>query len=152
MKIGKHVRRGLMQKISPNTVIMNQRLDKLNQELEDLKEEVKLLSKEKTEIADSLQVQKNMVDDKLEISKTHIKTREEKLKDLKEKLREMEDRSRRNNLRIDSLKEHEKESWEDCKQMVKNLLKQKLNLENIIIERTQSATDDGKSRSQNYSG
>ncbi|XP_057304910.1 uncharacterized protein LOC130641911 [Hydractinia symbiolongicarpus] len=76
-----------------------------------------------------------MVDDKLEISKTHIKTGDEKLKDLKEKLREMEDRSRRNNLRIDGLAEHEKGSWEDCKQKVKNLLKQKLNLENIIIER-----------------
>ena len=30
------------------------------------------------------------------------------------KLVELEDRSRRNNIRIDGIKEHNKESWEEC--------------------------------------
>ena len=30
------------------------------------------------------------------------------------KLVELEDRSRRNNIRIDGIKEHNKESWEKC--------------------------------------
>ena len=35
---------------------------------------------------------------------------------MKEKLREMEDRSRRNNLRIDGVNEPENESWKDTEQ------------------------------------
>ena len=52
------------------------------------------------------------------------------------KLVELEDRSRRNNLRIDGIKEKVGESWEDCEAEVEKLFREKLDIEDkIIIER-----------------
>ena len=53
---------------------------------------------------------------------------------------DLEDRSRRNNLRIDGIKKKVGESWEDCKAEVEKLFREKLNIENkIIIERAHRA-------------
>ena len=51
------------------------------------------------------------------------------------KLVELEDRSRRNNIRIDGIKEHNKESWEECERRVHSMLKERLDIENVEIER-----------------
>ena len=52
---------------------------------------------------------------------------------------DLEDRSRRNNLRFEGIKEHENESWEDCENKIYDLLENKLemDIENIVIERAQ---------------
>ena len=52
-----------------------------------------------------------------------------------QKLRDLEDRSRRNNLRIDGVPESDKESWDDTESKINDLLKDKLDLEGIDIER-----------------
>ena len=52
------------------------------------------------------------------------------------KLVELEDRSRRNNIRIDGIKENKKESWEECERRVHSMLKDWLDIENVEIERT----------------
>ncbi|XP_065639372.1 uncharacterized protein LOC136072192 [Hydra vulgaris] len=54
---------------------------------------------------------------------------------IKNKLREMEDRSRRNNLRVDGVKENENESWEETKSKVKKLFEDYLDVKNVKIER-----------------
>ena len=52
------------------------------------------------------------------------------------KLVELEDRSRRNNLSIDGIKEKVGESWEDCEAEVEKPFREKLDIEDkIIIER-----------------
>ena len=52
------------------------------------------------------------------------------------KVVELEDRSRRNNLRIDGITEKESETWDECEQEVQSLIKDNLgNAENIVIER-----------------
>ena len=51
------------------------------------------------------------------------------------KLVELEDRSRRNNKTIDGIKEHNKESWEECERRVHSMLKEWLDIENVEIER-----------------
>ena len=51
------------------------------------------------------------------------------------KLMELEDRSRRNNIRIDGIKERNKESWEECERRVHSMLKERLDIENVEIER-----------------
>ena len=49
---------------------------------------------------------------------------------------ELEDRSRRNNLRIDGIAEKENETWNECEQEVQSLITDKLGIaENIVIER-----------------
>ena len=56
------------------------------------------------------------------------------------KLVDLEDRSRRNNLRIDGIKEKVRESWQDCEAEVEKLFREKLDIEDkIIIERAQKA-------------
>ena len=62
------------------------------------------------------------------------------------KLVELEDRSRRNNIRIDGITEKENETWDECEQEVTSLIKEKLGIaENIIIERSHRIKKKGNS-------
>ena len=73
---------------------------------------------------------------------------------VKNKLVDLEDRSRRSNLRIDGIKEKDGESWEYCEAKVEKLFREKLLIEdNIIIERGHRAkkTKTGKKINQGQS-
>ena len=50
------------------------------------------------------------------------------------KLIDLEDRSRRYSIRIDSVVERKGETWEQCKDEVQTVIKEKLGLENIAKE------------------
>ena len=52
-----------------------------------------------------------------------------------DKLTELEDRSRRKNIRIDGIKETKGETWNDSEEKVQDMLAQKLGLDGIEIER-----------------
>ena len=54
---------------------------------------------------------------------------------LREKLIDMEDRSRRDNLRIDKLKEVEYETWEQTEQILKSMIQERLEIEDVNTER-----------------
>ena len=54
---------------------------------------------------------------------------------LREKLRDIEDRSRRYNLRIDGLQEVENETWEQTEKILKSMIQEKLEIEDVNIER-----------------
>ena len=66
------------------------------------------------------------------------------------KLVELEDNPRRNNLTFEEIKEHERESWEDCENKIYDLLEKKLemDIENVVIERAHQTTKKSKNRSQ----
>ena len=104
-----------------------------------------------TDIEESINFTQRLIDDKMkELSTTvgrdckdtekklysdlqSVKTDEEKLK---EKIRVLEDRNRRNNLWIDGIKETENETWTECERKIKDVLKHRLRInENIEIER-----------------
>ena len=55
------------------------------------------------------------------------------------KLVELEDRSRRKNVRIDGIKEHIKETWDECERRVHSMLKERLDIENVEIDRAHRA-------------
>ena len=55
------------------------------------------------------------------------------------KLVELEDRSRRSNIRIDGIKEHNKVGWEECERRVHSMLKELLHIGNVEIERAHRA-------------
>ena len=60
--------------------------------------------------------------------------------EVEKKLTDLEDRSRRNNLRIDGAAEENGESWDDCERKVKETFMDKIESENdIIIERAHRA-------------
>ena len=56
---------------------------------------------------------------------------------LKDKLRVLEDHNRRNNLKIDGIRESVNETWDECEEKVKKFLKEVMKIEDDIkIERT----------------
>ena len=70
----------------------------------------------------------------------------ERLEFTERKIVELEDRLRRNNLRIDGITEKENETWDECEQEVQSLIKDKLGIaENIIIERARRTKKKGNS-------
>ena len=54
---------------------------------------------------------------------------------LREKLRDIEDRSRRDNLRVDGLQEVENKTWEKTEKILKSMIQEKLETEDVNIER-----------------
>ena len=56
------------------------------------------------------------------------------LSELQEKISEMEGRSRRNNIRVDIVTEEKGETWEECGNKVLEILRDKLEIEDVAIE------------------
>ena len=62
---------------------------------------------------------------------------------IEEKLIDLEDRSRRNNLRADGIKERPNETWEDCENQLHTLFKECLGIgEEVVIERAHRVKTD----------
>ena len=57
------------------------------------------------------------------------------LLELQDKISKMEDRSRWNNIGVDGVTEEKGETWEDCENKFLKILKDKLEIENVTIER-----------------
>ena len=66
------------------------------------------------------------------------------------KLVDLEDRSKRNNLRFERIKEHQNELWEDCENKIYDLLENKLDMdiENVVIERAHRTGKKNKNKSR----
>ena len=63
---------------------------------------------------------------------------------------ELEDNPRRNNLTFEEIKEHERESWEDCENKIYDLLEKKLemDIEIVVIKRAHRTGKKNKNRSR----
>ena len=109
--------------LAANNKIQNDRLDILTKHIEDIKESLQFTENElNTKI---LKVEQN-----LENETTMIK----------EKLRDLEDRTRRNNLRIDGVNESVKETWDETEEKVMKILKNNLGITTAVkIERAHRA-------------
>ena len=83
---------------------------------------------------------------KVEEDVTYMNNYIEDAENIHNKLVELEDRSRRNHISIDRIKEHNKESWEECERRVHLMLKERLDIENVQIERAHRT--GGKSRNK----
>lgn len=121
--------------ISANQKIMNDRMDKISLEITDLRNHMNEFMREKEDIKKSVETHQDIVDKKLNDIKSHVQYNEENTRTIFNKLRTLEDRTRRNNIRIDGLKENENETWEECEEKVKSLLKEKLHINDVEIER-----------------
>ena len=62
------------------------------------------------------------------------------------RLVQLEDRSRRNNIRIDGINEHNKESWEECKTRVHSMSKERLDIKDVEIERAHRSGRKSRSK------
>ncbi|XP_065675873.1 uncharacterized protein LOC136092081 [Hydra vulgaris] len=130
--------------INANLKITNQRLDKVEMMSNDNVNIIKAISKDVEELKTSLNYHEELVEKKIktavntvEKNKNYNETKNNKSEFtyVKKKLREMEDRSRRNNLRVDGIKEEDNETWCDSEAKVLKLFDEQLGLKSIKIER-----------------
>jgi len=136
----------MLKIIAANHQLENQRIDKLFNEMNGLKE--------------SLEFTQSHTEEKLETANGEIKKLQEEIKELKEiprwgddlrkRVVEQEDRSRRNNLRFEGIAESPNETWDECAANLYKFLYDKLqiNTQYVCIERAHRASGikDGKPR------
>ena len=110
--------------------------------------EIKKVQNDKNELKASLEHTEIVIEEKVAKAEKKVEKLQEQINDLfdyqadferleftERKIVELEDRSRRNNLRIDGITEKENETWDECEQEVQSLIKDKLGIaENIVIE------------------
>ena len=111
--------------IDTNVKHTNERLDQLSSDINDLKESLEFTEQD----TDNKLVK---VENELKDLKTDVKAIENDLlnaDEVSDKLVELEDQSRRNNLRIDGIEESSDETWETCENKIKDVIKEKLDIE-----------------------
>ena len=125
--------------------VFNSTIDRLDKKIDILKEENSKIKKELTDLRESVQYHSGNVDEvnkKLEDIDSRVE--EIKLDEItedfvtktKKKLADLEDRSRRNNLRFDGFQEETNETWEESESIITDFVKEKLGIEeDILIER-----------------
>ncbi|XP_065650688.1 uncharacterized protein LOC136078805 [Hydra vulgaris] len=116
--------------ISANLKLANDRIDGLLKEINTLKNSCEVLKEEnENQNTDLKKTNKQMI--KYEKIQKDIEERENE----KNRFRQLEDRQRRNNLRIEGVKENDNENWDDTEVKIINLLENNLNVKDVIIER-----------------
>ena len=116
--------------LASNAKIVNDRLDILTKNISDLQDSIEFVDQDLNEKIKSVEkkISKTSEECQNNISPSEVK-------EIKNKLIELEDRSRRNNIRIDGIPESEKESWQDCENKILDIFEHNLSLTNIQIER-----------------
>ena len=105
-------------------------------------ERLEKIPKDVTEVKKSLEFTQSMLYEKLSTVKNDIKILASEMKELEndlldpnevlEKLIELEDRPRRNNLRIDGLIENTSKTWDNCEKKVQEVMRDKSNIQDDI--------------------
>ena len=135
--------------IENNLVITKQEIGKLREEINDLKKSTEFTENVLEEKV--AKVEQNIYElqgkfKKVEEDVAYMNDYIEDAENIHNKLMELEDRSRRNNIRIDIIKEHNKESWEECERRVPSILKEPLDIENVETERVHRGGRKSRSR------
>ena len=148
----KEQQNALINIVSQTATPLQTSLDKLTMEIKDSNDRLNSIMKETDDLKLSIEAYQNITDDKLkdtEISidkiKETFKREIEKLKkdndDTSNKLRILEDCSRRDNLCFDCIEEWEEKSWADAEQNLKDTLREILGIQNVKIERAHRVGD-----------
>ena len=135
----------LLNIISSNTAPLRQSIDKLTIEIKDNNDRLNSIVKDTEDLKLSVQTYQDVFDDKIKEIEDSIEKIKEKHKneiiqlekeneDNKDKLRMLEDRSRRDNLRFDGIEEWEDESWADTEENLKLKIKETLGIKNIKLK------------------
>ena len=114
----------------------------LKSQLENTNGRLQKISTEVLEITKSLEFTQGQLNDEIAIVKNDISQIKADMRemendlldpyDVSNKLVEMEDRSRRNNLRFDGLVENSKETWEECERKVQEVISNRLEIEHDV--------------------
>ena len=125
--------------------MFNSTIDRLEKKIDILKEENSKIKKELVDLRESVQYHSdNVVEVYKKLEDIDSRVEEVKLDEIteyfftktKKKLADLEDRSRRNNLRFDGFQEETNETWEESESIITDFVKEKLGIEeDILIER-----------------
>ena len=123
-----------------NSKIFNERVNNLSQEIKTNYDSIKQLKDNTRDLEESLTVNQDLVEEKLNTLKSQVRSIQtevsENKAELKEQLRIQEDRSRRNNIRVDGIEEDENETWENTENKLRSFLYEELEItDEIYIER-----------------
>ncbi|XP_065682419.1 uncharacterized protein LOC136095598 [Hydra vulgaris] len=131
--------------VSSNTKILNDRLDRVELNILQNSTKIASIAKEVEEIKESLNFHEDLFNKKIKtaiiclakenLANFKLQNNNNELIRINNKLREIEDRSRRNNLRIDGVLENDNESWAECEKKVKEIFNNILGVKNVNIER-----------------
>ena len=141
------------QKQEKNINIIRGNFEITMKEIKDLKVEV-------SDLKDSLEFTENVIEKKVEKLETELDNLEDKVQDIwdyqidpdyiQHKLIELEDRSQRNNIRIDGIEEEEGETWNISEAKATKVFKEKLGIEKeIIFERAHRTKRNSKIKIRN---
>ena len=122
--------------------------------------EIKSIKTEMINLKKSMEFTENVLEEKVQKGKEKAEHLDEQIREIYEwqlypgyvhnKLVDLEDGPKRNNLRIDGIKKKDGEIWEDCEAEVENLFREKLYIEDkIIIERAHRAKKKKKKKRSN---
>ena len=140
-----HVKQLLQMHENTLLNVFNSAIDRLDKKIDILKEENSRIKKELTDLTESVQYHSDNVDEVTKKLKD-IDSRVEEIKldeitedfvtKTKKKLADLEDHSRRNNLRFAGFQEETNETWEKSESIITDFVKEKLEIEEgILIER-----------------
>ena len=133
--------------------ILKSHLETTNQRLNEISGEVLELTKSLEFTQGEVKEEISCIKDDLNQVKTDLQELGEDVLDpdyVTNKLIELEDRSRRNNIRIDGIEDDQNETWDSCEEKVQKLIKEKLGLENEVeIECCHQMKKKNKDQSNN---
>ena len=114
--------------IKENIKNTNARLDKISEDVTDLKQSLEFTQ-------DKIKEEMIKVKSDIKNLERNVKVIEDDLLDpdyVSSKLIELEDRSRRNNLRVDGIMQEPNETWEECEKRIQDLIKEELEITDVI--------------------
>lgn len=150
--------------ISSNSTLIYETLNKIQASVEAIgkrvakvEETIKEHGEKIKDIEKSLEFTQELVDQKIADLDNHweskiiqqVATAKEESRFLRNKLRTLEDRNRRNNLRVEGVTENDNETWEDSENKVKDIIKEQMGIdEELKIERAHriGKKENGKKR------
>ena len=115
-----------------NSKIFNERVNNLSQEIKTNYDSIKQLKDNTRDLEESLTVNQDLVEEKLNTLKSQMRSIQNEVSEskaeLKEQLRIQEDRSRRNNIRVDGIEEDENETWVNTENKLRSFLYDELEI------------------------
>ena len=142
----KEQQKAFLDIVSTNTTLLQISLDRLSIQIQDNSNRLENIIKETDDLKLSVEATQEMQDEKVKSVEKLVKEEEKKYKqeiesliiknkEQDDKLRVLEDRSRRNNLRFDGIPEYKNETLADTEDILKDTLREQLGMNNIKIER-----------------
>ena len=122
-------------------------------------QEIHGLKNEVSDLRKSLEFTQNNLEEKVDNVEKRIEKLESDIQEtyeyqidpkyVQDKLTDLEDKSRENNIRIDGIKETKGETWNDCEEKVQDMFAQKLGLDDTETERAHRAKRNNRDSNTN---